>query len=57
VAAEQLSASIAEISRFLIRSRTPDSLEGAQLEVIGGEQGRIEPCGCGVGTTIEVRDT
>ncbi|HND53374.1 MAG TPA: DNA mismatch repair endonuclease MutL, partial [Pirellulaceae bacterium] len=49
-------ASIAEVSRFLIRSRTPESLEGAQLEVIGGEQGRVEPCGCGVGTTIEVRD-
>lgn len=49
-------ASIAEISRFLIRSRTAESNSGAQLEVIGGQARAVEPCGCGVGTTIEVRD-
>lgn len=49
-------ASISEVSRFLIRSRTPDLAAGAQLEVIGGQLGPVEPCGCGPGTTIEVRD-
>ncbi|MEY4179730.1 MAG: mismatch repair protein MutL [Planctomycetota bacterium] len=49
-------ASIAEVSRFRITSRTPDSLAGALLEVIGGTLAPVEPCGCGQGTTIEVRD-
>lgn len=49
-------ASISEVSRFLIRSRPAEADAGAQLEVVGGELGAIEPCGCGVGTTIEVRD-
>ena len=47
-------ASIAEISRFRIKSRTPDSDEGASLEVVGGEVGEVVPCGCPVGTTMEV---
>ena len=41
-------ASIAEISRFRIKSRTPDSDEGASLEVVGGEVGEVVPCGCPV---------
>lgn len=49
-------ASIAEVSRFRITSRPAESLAGAQLEVNGGALGPIEPCGCGQGTTIEVRD-
>ena len=49
-------ASIAEVSRFRIVSRTADSLAGACLEVDGGRLGPIEPSGAGVGTTIEVRD-
>lgn len=49
-------ASISEVSRFLIRSRLPDAPAGAQLEVIGGERSPVAPCGCGPGTTIEVRD-
>lgn len=49
-------ASISEVSRFLIRSRLPDATAGAQLEVIGGSLSAVEPCGCGPGTTIEVRD-
>ncbi len=49
-------ASIAEISRLVLRSRTPDAEAGAELEVIGGEQGALTPCGAAPGTTIEVRN-
>jgi len=49
-------ASIAEVSHFLVRSRTADELAGAQLRVNGGDRAALEPCGCDVGTTIEVRD-
>ncbi len=49
-------ASIAEISRLLIRSRTADSASGGELEVVGGVAGAVAPVGCPVGTTIEVRN-
>ena len=49
-------ASIAEVSRLLIRSRTADAPAGAELEVSGGRMGEVRPCGCPVGTTIEVRN-
>lgn len=49
-------ASIAEVSQLVIRSRTPDAEAGAELEVIGGKAGEVRPCGCPVGTTIEVRN-
>src|SRR3954454_25096562 len=49
-------ASIAEISRLLIRSRTAESTSGAELEVVGGVAGPVSPVGCPVGTTIEVRN-
>jgi DNA mismatch repair protein MutL len=49
-------ASIAEVSRFLIRSRLRDSAAGSQLDVNGGESHGVSPCGCGVGTTIEVHN-
>ncbi len=49
-------ASIAEVSQLVIRSRTPDAEAGAELEVIGGKAGAVRPCGCPVGTTIEVRN-
>lgn len=48
-------ASIAEVSRTTIRSRASDRTEGAELEVVTGQPGEITPCGCPVGTTIEVR--
>jgi DNA mismatch repair protein MutL len=48
-------ASIAEISQFLIRSRPRAEEAGAQLEVRGGQAGPIVPCGCPVGSVIEVR--
>ncbi|MCA9074319.1 MAG: DNA mismatch repair endonuclease MutL [Planctomycetaceae bacterium] len=48
-------ASIAEVSRLRLRSRQPDSLEGYELTVDAGEQSEPCPCGCPVGTQIEVR--
>ncbi len=47
-------ASIAEVSRLAIRSRTADSPSGAELEVVGGSASEVSPCGCPVGTTVEV---
>jgi DNA mismatch repair protein MutL len=49
-------ASIAEVSQFLIRSRTADAEAGAELEVAGGHAGDVCPRGCPVGTTLEVRN-
>ncbi len=49
-------ASIAEISRLAIRSRTPDAAGGAELEVVGGTVSEVMPCGCPPGTAVEVRN-
>jgi len=49
-------ASIAEISRFTLKSRTPAADEGWELEVVGGVMGELTPCGMSCGTTIEVRN-
>ncbi len=49
-------ASIAEISRLVLRSRTPEEAGGAELEVTGGRASEVVPCGCPVGTTIEVHN-
>lgn len=49
-------ASIAEISRFSIQSRTAEAASGTRLEVIAGKAEPPVPCGCPVGTTIEVGD-
>ena len=49
-------ASIAEISKLRIRSRQPDTDLGSELVVDGGEVQPIVPCGCPVGTSIEVRE-
>jgi DNA mismatch repair protein MutL len=49
-------ASIAEVSRFLLRSRTHDSPSGAEIEVVGGKPSDVVPYGCPAGTTIEVRN-
>src|SRR5580692_2183322 len=48
-------ASIAEVSRLVLRSRTADSAAGAQLEIAAGHSLGVSPCGCSPGTTIEVR--
>src|SRR4051812_21407000 len=43
-------ASIAEVSRLLIRSRTAESTSGAELEIVGGVAGPVTPVGCPIGT-------
>ncbi|MCA9230747.1 MAG: DNA mismatch repair endonuclease MutL [Planctomycetales bacterium] len=47
-------ASIAEVSRLVLRSRPADCEAGAELEVVGGQADPIRPVGCPVGTSIEV---
>jgi DNA mismatch repair protein MutL len=49
-------ASIAEVSRLVIRSRQASSDSGAELEVVAGIPGQVVPCGSPVGTTIEVHN-
>jgi DNA mismatch repair protein MutL len=49
-------ASIAEISKLRIRSRQAEATIGSELTVDGGEIHPVVPCGCAVGTTIEVRE-
>jgi DNA mismatch repair protein MutL len=48
-------ASIASVSRLVLRSRTAASQAGAQLETAGGGPIDISPCASPIGTTIEVR--
>lgn len=47
-------ASIGEVSRLVIRSRTPGAPGGGMLVVDGGIAGDVEPCAMAVGTTVEV---
>jgi DNA mismatch repair protein MutL len=49
-------ASIAAVSRLVLRSRTSGDSGGAELQVVGGESHDVAPCGCPVGTTIEVHN-
>jgi DNA mismatch repair protein MutL len=49
-------ASIAEVSRLLVRSRVAESASGGELEVVGGAAGPVTPIGCPTGTTIEARN-
>jgi len=46
-------ASIAEVSRLVIRSRPADAEAGAEIIVHGGHAEAVAPCGCAVGTAIE----
>ncbi len=48
-------ASIAEISRFSLRSRPTDCEAGAELELVGGRLEPVRPVGCPPGTSTEVR--
>lgn len=48
-------ASISEVSRFRIRTRTADQSQGLEFEVNTGTAGKPQPCGCPLGTAIEVR--
>ncbi len=49
-------ASIASVSHLTIRSRTEDCVGGAEIQVRGGVIEPPAPCGCPVGTVIEVRN-
>jgi DNA mismatch repair protein MutL len=49
-------ASIGEVSRLVVRSRTAANQGGAEIEVAGGHAGEVVPCGCPVGTTVEVHN-
>ena len=48
-------ASIAEISHLTLRTQTAESESGVELTVKGGVSEPLQPVGCPVGTTIEVR--
>ena len=49
-------ASIAEVSKLVLRSR-PNSVEaGAEIIVNGGHAQEVAACGCGVGTAVEVHN-
>jgi DNA mismatch repair protein MutL len=48
-------ASIAEVSRFRLRSRTAEQLTGTEIDVEAGILKEPRACGCPVGTRIEVR--
>lgn len=49
-------ASIAAVSQLSFRSRTAESASGGELEVNGGQVSEPVPCGCRVGTLVEVRN-
>ncbi|MGL4512709.1 MAG: DNA mismatch repair endonuclease MutL [Lacipirellulaceae bacterium] len=49
-------ASIASVSRLVLRSRQQGATAGAELRVDGGTLSDVAPAGAPVGTTIEVRD-
>ncbi len=49
-------ASIAAVSRLRLRSRRVDAVDGYEIAVDGGQAGPIQPCGCPVGTVVEVRN-
>ncbi|WP_232098934.1 DNA mismatch repair endonuclease MutL [Gimesia aquarii] len=48
-------ASISEVSQFRIRTRTADQSQGLEFEVNTGAAGKPQPCGCPLGTSIEIR--
>lgn len=48
--------SVASVSRFTLRTRTEDSLEGNEVVVQGGKFIKAAPVGCAPGTEIIVRD-
>ena len=47
-------SSIAAVAEVRLQSRTADSESGVLMELEGGDQKKLVPCGCPVGTTIEV---
>ena len=49
-------ASIGSISRARISSRQADASSGFEVSCEGGEMADVRPCGCPVGTTVEVAE-
>ena len=49
-------ASVGEVSRLVVRSRTAADQGGAEIEVAGGAIGEVSPSGCPVGTAAEVHN-
>jgi DNA mismatch repair protein MutL len=49
-------ASMGEVSRLVLRSRPAASHGGAEIEVTAGTAGEVVPCGCAVGTAVEVHN-
>ncbi|WP_435018821.1 DNA mismatch repair endonuclease MutL [Tundrisphaera sp. TA3] len=48
-------AAIAEVSKVCCQTRTADAEAGSELSINAGVAAPIKPCGCAVGTVIEVR--
>ncbi|AUX38356.1 MULTISPECIES: DNA mismatch repair endonuclease MutL [Sorangium] len=48
--------SIASVSRFSLRTRRDGESEGTEIRIEGGGPTQVVPCGCAVGTVVEVRD-
>ncbi|QZP37274.1 DNA mismatch repair endonuclease MutL [Halobaculum magnesiiphilum] len=48
--------SVGAVAELTVRSRTPDADTGAELVVDHGDEREVQPAGCPVGTTVEVRD-
>ena len=48
-------ASIAEVSRFKLRTRPAEQLTGVEVDIEGGIVKEPRACGCPAGTTVEVR--
>jgi DNA mismatch repair protein MutL len=49
-------ASVGSISRSKIQSRAAGAEAGTEVRSIGGQASPVQPCGCPVGTVVEVRD-
>ncbi|MBO4562497.1 MAG: DNA mismatch repair endonuclease MutL [Clostridia bacterium] len=49
-------ASIAAVSKVSMRTRTEDDDYGTLISIDGGSVGECVPCGCPVGTNIEIRE-
>ena len=49
-------ASIASVSQMTIRSRAEGEASGSQIDIRGGVIDSPGPCGCPIGTTIEVQN-
>ena len=48
--------SIAAVSRFSIKTRPRDEVEGTEVRIDGGAAPAVQPVGCAPGTTVDVRD-